>query len=461
MFMSSRQSVVKQGLRRAAVVLLASVGLASTALAAVSEQQAQRLGKDLTPVGADKLGNGRDIPAWQGGLKRDESLAPGAFHPDPFAADKPVFRISAANIDQHEKRLSAGQVALLRRFPEMFFEVYPSRRSASYPDYVYDGIRANATKAELLKYGSGVKGATMSSPFPIPENGLEVLWNHTLRFRGHSFSFSSYTASVTAGGDRAETLRDYQYFFAYSELGMEPQDLDNKIFFLKRKTLAPANLAGRITLVHETLDQIRSPRKSWIYVPGQRRLRRTPDLAYDTADVNTNAIRTIDQVDMFNGAPDYYDWKLIGKQEMYIPYNAYRVHQGNLSNDDILLDHHINSSLLRYEPHRVWVVEATLRVGFDHKYAKRRYYVDEDSWSIVYAEEYGDDGELLQVTEAHPINFYDLLLVYPTLEVTYDLENGRYYAEGLDNERGATLNSFEDFNKRQFSTSAVRREAKR
>ena len=164
---------------------------------------------------------------------------------------------------------------------------------------------------------------------------------------------------------------------------------------------------------------------------------------------------------MFNGAPDYYDWKLIGKQEMYIPYNAYRVHQGNLSNDDILLDYHINSSLLRYEPHRVWVVEATLRVGFDHKYAKRRYYVDEDSWSIVYAEEYGDDGELLQVTEAHPINFYDLLLVYPTLEVTYDLENGRYYAEGLDNERGATLNSFEDFNKRQFSTSAVRREAKR
>ena len=446
---------------RFAGIVCLGLGLSQPAVAAVSEQQAKRLGQDLTPVGAEKLGNGADIPAWRGGLALDASHQPGDFHADPFAADAPLFRISAANIDQHEKRLSEGQKALLRRFPEMFFEVYPSRRSASYPDYVYDGIRTNATRAELMKYGSGVRGATMSSPFPIPENGLQVLWNHTLRFRGQSFTYSGYTASITASGDRAETLRDYQYFFAYSEPGMEPEDLDNKIFYLKRKTLAPANLAGRITLVHETLDQVRSPRKSWVYVPGQRRLRRTPDLAYDTADVNTNSIRTIDQVDMFNGAPDYYDWKLVGKQEMYIPYNAYKVHQGELLNDDILLDHHLNSALLRYEAHRVWVLEATLRVGFDHRYAKRRYYVDEDSWSIIYAEEYDDQGELLQVTEAHPINFYDVQLVYPTLEVTYDLENSRYYAEGLDNERGATLNADQNFTRRQFSTSAVRREAKR
>ncbi len=444
-------------------ICLASLimGLMNQTYAAVSEQDAQRLGKDLTPVGADKLGNGSDIPAWRGGLDRKDGMVPGQFHADPFANDQPLYRITAQNIDQHEKRLTKGQKALLRAFPDMFFEVYPSRRSASYPQYVYDAIKANATSAELMKYGSGVTGAMMSSPFPIPKSGLEVLWNHTLRFRGHSFSFSAYTASVTAGGSRSETLRDYQYFFAYSVPGIDAKELDNKIFFLKRKTLAPAKLAGRITLVHETLDQVRSPRKSWVYVPGQRRLRRTPDLSYDTADVNTNSIRTIDQVDMFNGAPDYYQWELIGKQELFIPYNAYKVHQGDLTNNDILLDNHLNSSLLRYEPHRVWVVEATLRVGFDHKYAKRRYYVDEDSWSIIYAEEYSKEGELLQVTEAHPINFYDMQLVYPTLEVTYDIKRNLYYAEGLDNERGSTLNAFEDFNKRQFSTSAVRREAKR
>jgi len=243
--------------------------------------------------------------------------------------------------------------------------------------------------------------------------------------------------------------------------GAEPTDLDNKIFFLKRKTLAPAQLAGGITLVHETLDQVRSPRKSWIYVPGQRRLRRTPDLAYDTADSNTNSIRTVDQVDMFNGAPDYYDWELKGKREIYIPYNAYKVHQGTLKIDDILQDHHINPSLLRYEAHRVWVVEAKLRLGYSHRYSTRRYYVDEDSWSIIYAEEYDEEGKLWQVTEAHTINYYDVQLVYPTLEVTYDLESGRYYAEGLDNERGATIDFSQELDADDFSPNAIRREAVR
>ncbi|WP_265574391.1 DUF1329 domain-containing protein [Venatoribacter cucullus] len=442
-------------------VLLACLMLSMPALAAVSPQEAARLGNDLTPVGAEKSGNGRDIPAWTGGLPKDTSHVPGAYHKDPFATDKPLFRITAANMQQHRNRLTDGQAALLQRFPELYFEVYPTRRSASYPQYVYDGIKTNATRATLMKYGSGVTGATMSSPFPIPTEGLEVLWNHTLRFRGHSLGYTAVASSVTSSGSRMDVLREYQYFMTYSTPGARPQDLDNNIFYLKRKTLAPAKLSGSITLVHETLDQVQSPRKSWIYMQGQRRLRRTPDLAYDTADINTDSIRTIDQVDMFNGAPDYYDWELKGKQEIYIPYNAYRVHQGNLKLDDILLAQHINPQHLRYEAHRVWVVEAKLRIGFSHRYATRRYYVDEDSWSIVYAEEYDEDGELLQVTEAHTINYYDMQVVFPTLEVTYDLENRRYYAEGLDNERGATINFAEDFNPKDFSPNAIRREAVR
>jgi hypothetical protein len=315
------------------------------AMAAVAPEDIARLGKDLTPVGAEKLGNGNDIPAWRGGLPLDKKHKPGAFHADPFAADQPRFRISAANVAEHRSRLTDGQVALLQRFPDLYFEVYPTRRSASYPDYVYEAIKVNANRAGLMKYGAGVTGATMTSPFPVPENGLEVLWNHTLRFRGPSMSYTSVASSVTQGGQRIDALREYEYFLQYSMPGAEPADLDNKIFYLKRKTLAPAQLAGGITLVHETLDQVRSPRKSWIYMPGQRRLRRTPDLAYDTADINTNSIRTVDQVDMFNGAPDYYDWELKGKREIYIPYNAYKVHQGTLKIDDILQDHHINPSL--------------------------------------------------------------------------------------------------------------------
>lgn len=428
---------------------------------ASNAQEAGRLGKDLTPIGAEQKGNGTDIPAWNGGLSLINDAKPGSFHRDPFANDKPVLRINAKNMSKYAARLTVGQQALLQRFPDYYLEIYPSRRSASYPQYVYDAVKNNATAAKLLKYGSGVSGATMSSPFPIPSSGVEALWNHTLRFRGHSWSYSAVASSVTSSGQRMDVLRDYQYFFAYSQLGAKVEDLDNKIFFLKRKNLAPAKMAGGITLVHETLDQISAPRSSWIYVPGQRRLRRTPDLAYDTADINTDSIRTIDQVDMFNGAPDYYDWTLVGKQELYIPYNAYPLHQGNLKLNNILQNQHINPALLRYEPHRVWVLEANLRVGFQHRYAKRRYYLDEDSWSIIYAEEYDEDGKLLQVTEAHTINYYDIQLVYPTLEVTYDLLHQRYYVEGLDNERPSTINFQQDFDPADFSPNAIRREAVR
>ena len=234
------------------------------------------------------------------------------------------------------------------------------------------------------------------------------------------------------------------------------------MFLLTRETLAPAHQAGSLTLVHETLDQMRSPRKSWIYTPGARRLRRTPDLAHDTPDVNSQSLRTIDQVDMYNGAPDYYDWTLIGKQEIYIPYNAYPVHQGNLRLDDILQKHHLNPALLRYELHRVWVIEANLRVGFSHRYSKRRYYLDEDSWSIVYAEEYDHHGLLVQVTEGHLINYYDLQMMMTTLEVTYDFPSGRYYVEGLDNERERSFRFFDTgLSENDFSTNAVRRQAKR
>jgi hypothetical protein len=312
-----------------------------------------------------------------------------------------------------------------------------------------------------MKYGSGVVGSRISSPFPIPENGLEVLWNHTLRFRGKSIKYEAATVHVNAAGGRAVTLRDYKYYFGYSDPELSTAELNNKIFFLKRKTLAPSSQAGGITLVHETLDQVRSPRKSWIYVPGQRRVRRTPDLNHDTPDIATDSLRTIDQVDMFNGAPTYYDWKLVGKQEMYIPYNAYLLHSDELTIEDITGPVHLNPKLLRYEAHRVWVVEATLRVGLQHRYAKRRYYFDEDSWSIVYAEEYDEDGELWQFSEAHLINYYEVPLMFSTLENTYDFKDSRYFVEGIDNHRGVTYDYSVDYTKREFTTSAVRREARR
>ena len=431
------------------------------ASAEVLDKDILRLDKDLTPVGAERKGNGSDIPSWSGGLKQSKGHEPGSFLANPYFREKPLFTINIKNLEEYKDRLSFGSQQLLKQFPSMEMPVYKTHRSASYPDYVYDGIKNNLGTASLMKFGAGVEGARISSPFPIPESGLEVLWNHTLRFRGQSLNYIASTVHTNSNGSRAVTVRDYKYYFAYSDPELSTTDLNNKIFFLKRKTLAPSRIAGGITLVHETLDQVRSPRKSWIYVPGQRRVRRTPNLNHDTPDGTTNSLRTIDQVDMFNGAPTYYDWTLLGKQEMYIPYNSYLLNNPELTIEDITGPAHLNPKNLRYEAHRVWIVEATIRLGLDHRYAKRRYYFDEDSWSIVYAEEYDEDGKLWQFTESHLVNYYDVPVVFQALEVTYDLQDNSYYVEGIDNDRSTSYDFSKEYSKKEFTTSAVRREAKR
>lgn len=450
---------MKKSAQLSALVLCILLPLES--MAKVTQQEANRLGRDLTPMGAEKAGNkSGTIPAWRGGIKQPiANYSRGSFHPDPYGNEKPELIISPKNWMKHKRFLSEGQIALLKLYPSYRINVYKSHRSAAYPQFVYDAVKKNAVTAHIQEYGSGVKNTIMASPFPIPATGVEVLWNHTLRYRGLRWEFVSDTMDSTSGGDNNFRTREYKYYFAYSEPGITLQEIDNKIFYLKRKTLAPAKFKGGMTLVHETLDQILSPRKSWSYSPGQRRVRRNPDLAYDTMDGDSGSIRTVDQVDMFNGAPNLYNWKLIGKTEKYVPYNAYKVHQGNLKVSKITGSYHVNPEVLRYEPHRVWVVEATLRTGIQHKYHKRRYYFDEDTWQIVLAEEYDESGKLIQTSEAHTINYYEVPMVYATLEATYDLESKRYYVEGLDNEK-SPISTDVTFKRKEFTSSALRREAK-
>ena len=162
--------------------LLVSLALVVQAKEPVKENRAQQteeakmksLAEDLTPIGAERLGNGKDIPSWTGGLVQDKSHKSGDFHSNPFVEDKPLFIINHENVDDHKDRLSFGSQQLLKTFPSMEMPIYKTHRSASYPDYVYQGVKENMKTASLLKYGAGVKGARISSPFPVPEHGLEV-----------------------------------------------------------------------------------------------------------------------------------------------------------------------------------------------------------------------------------------------------------------------------------------------
>lgn len=443
-------------------VTAAVLMVSGQAAAKVSEAEASRLGVDLTPVGAERAGNTEGtIPPWTGGLDQPpEGWSPGQREINPFPDDQPLFTITADNLDDYRASLSGGHIAMFETYPDYTMPVYQTRRTAAYPEQVYDKLRENAVTAELLDNGNGVRNTIMTSPFPIPQNGLEVIWNHILRYRGEQVAFRSASATPSVDGSFNPIVTEYDYFIAYSEPGAELADIDNKIFYLKTETISPPSLAGSITLVHETLDQVRSPRLAWRYESGSRRLRRSPNLAYETDMPNSSSLRSVDQKDMYNGAPNQYDWNLLGKREIYVPYNAYELHSDNHGSRDIIQAGHINQALTRYERHRVWVVEAQRRTGISHIYSRRVFYVDEDSWQILVTEEYDDEGELWRVSEAHNISFYSEPVFWTTLEMTYDLKAKRYYIDGL-HEGQAPFDFDPGFRGSEFTASAARRAARR
>ena len=423
-----------------AVWVAAALLVTGPSWAAVSEQEAARLGADLTPLGAERAGN-RDgtIPEWTGGIRSPAEAGfpdrqPGQHYGDPFADDKPLFTITAANMSQYADKLTEGHKRLLQTYKDYKMVVYPTRRSAAFPQRIYDATKRNATTAQLAPGGNGVTGAIEGIPFPIPKEGVEVFWNHVLRYRADAAVRTIGQAPVTASGDYTLVKFRDEFLFQYSVPGMTEAALNNIIAFFIQETTAPARLAGEILLVHETLDQSRENRKAWVYNPGQRRVRRAPNVAFDNPGTNADNLRTSDQFDIYNGSPERYDWKLVGKKEMYVPYNSYRLHSNTLKYSDILKRNHINQDLARYELHRVWVVDSTLKPGTSHLYSRRTLYVDEDSWQILAVDCYDRRGQLYRVQEGHVINYYDVPNLWTTLELVMDLSNGRYLALGLQNE---------------------------
>jgi len=438
---------------------LALAALCLPAQAKVDAAQAARLGQDLTPLGGERAANAAGtIPVWDGGLTTPPaSYQPGMHHPDPYAADAALYTVTAQNLGQYQQVLPAGLQTLIQTHPDYKLRVFPTRRSAAAPQYVYDATKANATKAELIAGGNGVSGAAAGVPFPIPQNGQEAIWNHIMRFRGEQIHMVANHVAVLANGSYSLVLRDREIYFVYGRQGAQEGDLDNTLFHYKYSVTAPSKLAGSALLVEETIDQVMAIRKAWRFNRGERRVRRLPMLAYDALQPDTNGMALADQVDSYNGAPDRYEWKLLGKQEMLVPYNSYAVHQKGIPYEQILKAKTVNPDLLRYELHRVWVVEADLRTGFSHPYAKRRFYIDEDSWQILAVDLYDKGGKLIGLQESHPINYYDVPVFSSTLETIYDFKGSRYFVDGLDNNE--PMYDFKaDISPRSFSPASLRQQ---
>lgn len=439
--------------------------LASSVMAAVSEQEAAQLGSSLTPLGAEMAGNADgSIPAWTGGLAVDAAAVDGkGFLADPFANEQPLFTITAANAAQYQDKLSSGQLAMLQRYADYKIPVYPTHRSAAVPDAIYAAAKQSALKTTTLDGGNGLQGFSDSRyyAFPIPKSGVEVVWNHITRYRGGNVQRLIAQATPQTNGSYSIVKFADEVAVPSDMPDIDPTKAANVLLFFKQRVTAPSRLAGNVLLVHETIDQVKEPRLAWIYNAGQRRVRRAPQVAYDGPGTASDGMRTADNFDLFSGAPDRYDWKLVGKKEMYIPYNAYKLDSPALKYDDVLRAGHINQDLTRYELHRVWEVEATLKSGERHIYAKRHMYFDEDSWQLALVDHYDGRGQLWRVAEGHAQHYYNHKTPGYTLEALYDLTAGRYLALGMKNEEKNAYNfnfkaSAADFTPAALRNSGVR-----
>ncbi|PKM26305.1 MAG: DUF1329 domain-containing protein [Gammaproteobacteria bacterium HGW-Gammaproteobacteria-13] len=430
----------KHTLIGAAIALALSAG---SAFAAVSPAEAAKLGASLTPFGAEKAGNAAGtIPEWTGGITQAPAAykTPGQHHVDPFADDKPLFTITKANLDQYKDNLTPGQIAMFNTYPNSYqMPVYQTRRSGSAPKWVYDNTIKNASTAKLLDGGNGFSDAYGGIPFPIPQNGVEALWNHIARYRGTYIVRRASEVAVQRNGSYSLVTSQQEAMFKFYNPKGTAADLNNIMFYYLSFTKSPARLAGGAVLVHETLDQVKEPRQAWGYNAGQRRVRRAPNLAYDTPIAAADGLRTADDTDMINGSPDRYDWKLIGKKEIYIPYNSYKVTSPEVKYKDLLQVGHLNPAFTRNELHRVWVVEGTLKSGSRHIYSKRTLFLDEDSWQAAVVDQYDGRGELWRVSIAYLKNYYDLPTTWSALDTFHDLQARRYHVQNLDNEEPSTI----------------------
>lgn len=397
----------------------------------------------LTRIGATKAANSSgSIPEWTGGLKQQDKTEP--HHINPYANEKPLFLITSENWKKHKKQLTEGQLALLKYYPDTFkIPVYPSHRTASLPEWVLKNIEKNKDSASLTNDGMGLENALGGIPFPQPETGLEAIWNHLVRWRGMFLERTTTEAVIFKNGSINYFKSKQEVSFNFYKPRIDPNAYDNILFYYSSFLLEPARLAGGALLTVDTLNQKTKPRQVWGYDAGSHRVRRIPNVSYDSPALLAESIRTTDDTDIFNGATDRFTWQLLGKKEIYIPYNNYLLSSPSVSYKELLSPSHLNPDFTRYELHRVWVVEATLKEGSRHIYSRRVFYIDEDSWNIAIADQYNLAGNIWRVSIAYLKNFYELPGVLSTADTFHDLRTGNYHVQGLSNEEphSATFNS--------------------
>jgi len=420
----------------ASVMIALGLAASAGAQAAVSPEEAAKLGNELTRWGAIAAGNADgSIPPYTGGLAKDKWPEDTSVNrpTDPFRGEKPLYTIDQDNVDEYAELLSPGTVALIKKYGDQGYrlDVYPTHRTMSYPDWILENVQKNATATELANEGKSLSNIEPGPPFPIPQNGLEALWNHLLRWEGTHWESEASTFYIDENGQQVESSAsrntvEYPFYNPDKEYQADTDDF----WYIRIDYSAPARRAGEKLLVIDPTDFSGSAgRRSYQYLKGQRRVRRAPAVAFDTPNPGTSGLATYDDAFMFNGSPERYDWKLVGKQEKIIPYHNYDLAYF-VPRDQSIGDKFINPDHMRWEKHRVWVVEATLKEGARHIYSRRTLYIDEDTLGTQLTDQYDGQGKLWRTLQnISPVN-YVLGAGYVGALVGYDMDAGIYYMTG-------------------------------
>lgn len=441
-------------LRQAALLVPLSCAL-SMGHAAVTAEEAAALKTTLTPLGAERSGN-KDgtIPAWDAKVLAGIEAKNATRRSDPFASDKRLLSITAANAAEYTDKLTDGTRALLAKHPSFRLEVYPTRRSAVFSQQIYDAVAKNALQAKALNGGLSLEGAAGGIPFPIPKSGYEAMWNHMLSYRGQQASYTADKYLIPASGDRVLSVRQsvsliYPYYAPNQPAGASEEWARARL-----DTTEPAASAGQSLLAIEYLDSLKHPKEAWQLLPGQRRVRMAPSLAYDSPDSGSGGVANFDDVNLFIGAMDRYDMKLLGKREIYVPYNNNGLMVKPLN--DVVGKNSLNPAAVRWELHRVWVVEATLKAGKRNVSARRKLYLDEDTWQAVLSDTWDSQGKLWKTGQAFTMVAADQPMATTLPYALFDMYSGTWtYIFSLNETGGVKYGNFDPKAMLNFTSSAL------
>jgi hypothetical protein len=440
-------------------VTAATMLLACAAQAAVTPEQIAALGNTLTAFGAEKAGNADgSIPPYTGGMPALHAGKGTGEIPevDPFAAETPLRVLTAANADAAATQLTEGTKELLRRHPTTFrIDVYPTHRMAAFPQWLLDNARHNATTARTTEGGLGVHDALPGIPFPVPADGYEVMWNHRLRYMGNAITVRFEAWLVDSVGQSmpvGKALGRWELPLNGASHRGKVMKEDDVLFLWRADFTGPQRRAGEGMQIVEVVNPAKQARNTWSYVPGQRRVRliNMPD---DAPSSNASGAYIVDDGFVFNGALDRFDVKLLGKREMLVPYNTHRMSYGSRS-EEILGPGHINPDVLRWELHRVWVVEATLKPGQHHPYRRRIFYVDEDTWTALASDGYDKEGRLTRAVFAFPTFGTETGVPFACSFAAYSFETGGYFL-GYHPESGSAVSYVEPLRDADWSPDAM------